>query len=158
MKEIGFPQVGGWLLFKVSSGQSYSAVEETYGMGCGGRDKDITRLCSSHSKTTTEKAEHVRRKAGNPPSTLCECHTRLPGVTCHPRCRPGLFPMAAGTLGGSAFPAGRRGGLEAAAAEHGAGPGSSVGGQGAMPDLEAVTVTLLLLGPGLFIAMLRGQE
>jgi len=66
VKEIGFPQVGGWLLFKVSSGQSYSAVEETYGMGCGGRDKDITRLCSSNSKTT-EKAERVQRKAGNRP-------------------------------------------------------------------------------------------
>lgn len=33
VKEIGFPQVGGWLLFKVGSGQSYSAVEETHGMG-----------------------------------------------------------------------------------------------------------------------------
>lgn len=67
MKEIGFPQVGGWLLFKVSSGQSYSAVEETYRTGCGGRDKDITRLCSSNSKTTTEKAEHIQRRAGNRP-------------------------------------------------------------------------------------------
>jgi len=43
VKEIGFPQVGGWLLFKVSSGQSYAAVEETHGTGGEGRDKEVVQ-------------------------------------------------------------------------------------------------------------------
>lgn len=39
----------------------------------GGRDKDITRLCSNNSKTT-EKAEHIQRNAGNRPP--CASATR----------------------------------------------------------------------------------
>lgn len=120
MKEIGFPQVGGWLLFKVSSGQSYSAVEETYGIGCGGRDKDITRLCSSYSKTSTEKAEHIHREAKES-STLCECHMRLRAVACHHCPRARRSPPAAGRHSGCAPKAGRRGGL--GATEPGAGAG-----------------------------------
>lgn len=92
VKEIGFPQVGGWLLFKVSSGQSYSAVEETYGMGCGGRDKDITRLCSSNSKTTSEKVEQFRGKSGIP-GPPCAGATRGYGQSLTiPRSDLGAFP------------------------------------------------------------------
>lgn len=78
VEEIGFPQVGGWLLFKVSSGQSYSAVEETHGIGCGGRDKDITNPCSSTTSKTT--SGHGRRDSGRSPgmSAGCRCRSRSP--------------------------------------------------------------------------------
>lgn len=93
VEEIGFPQVGGWLLFKVSSGQSYSAVEETHGIGCGGRDKDITNPCSSTTSKTT--SGHGRRDSGRSPgrSAGCRCRSRSPPVPCHRRRCPNLQPL-----------------------------------------------------------------
>lgn len=91
VEEIGFPQVGGWLLFKVSSGQSYSAVEETHGIGCGGRDKDITNPCSSSTSKTT--GGHGRRDSG-------EARSGRPGAGAAPG--PPLSPATAGSeLGAS---------------------------------------------------------
>lgn len=56
VEEIGFPQVGGWLLFKVSSGQSYSAVEETHGIGCGGKRQRHYKPVQQHYEQNDERA------------------------------------------------------------------------------------------------------
>lgn len=60
VKEIGFPQVGGWLLFKVGSGQSYSAVEETHGMGWGGGETKTLPSCAAETAKQQQKRQRAR--------------------------------------------------------------------------------------------------
>lgn len=58
--------------------------------GVWGRDKDITRLCSSHSKTTTQKAAHIPIRAGDHPSASAAHGAGA--VACHINPEPGASP------------------------------------------------------------------